>query len=140
MVTVFLDIDGADYSNMINYAIQSDVVLTNTSYICYAIDLFNGVINFNVFNASNIKDARNVAKKYLSEQLGLNILSKNLMLNPSKNSDIGYTSTLSNSFVGNIDQMNRYYNNYKYQVGCIKFNKSLVSTKIRHSWIYECYK
>lgn len=136
----FPELAGVDFQNMMNSIKQSyGAQLTKNTYICYAVDLVNSVIYFEVFDAIDLKEARNTACTYLSNTLGVKVLVKNLQLNANKNSKVAHANNLANAYIGRLNEMNKYCTYSKYLVGCVKLSSSLIHTQILDDWIYQCY-
>lgn len=126
-----------DYKNIIACINSTGYIINTTDYIYYAVDLESGIIRFDLVNASNIKEARQKARDILTKLTGEEILIKNLMLDPVKNSPITYTSNLHNSFIGEcITGYNKYYTEYRYLFGVFKPTKSIYNSELITPWHY----
>ena len=134
------ELSGADFQNMCNCIKQIyGLHPNNNTYLYYAVDLVNSVILFDTFDAADLKEARNIASNYLSDTLHTKVLIKNLKLNATKNSMVEHSYNLSNAYIGQLQDMNKYYTHNKYLVGCVKYSSSLSRTVILNDWVYQCY-
>ena len=134
------ELSGTDFQNMLDCIKQSyELQSTSHTYIYYAVDLVNSVILFDTFEAVDLKEARNIARDYLSNALHTEVLIKNLKLNANKNSKIEHAYNLDNAYIGQLQDMNKYYTYDEYLVGCVKYSNNLSRTVILDDWVYQCY-
>ena len=128
-----------DYANIIHDINNSNIHINKNSYVVYLVDLIYRTLEYEIIEANNIGDARNIAKNIISKQIEENVLVKNLMTDPIRNSRITYTNNLSNSYVGVCSPgYNSYLTHKRYLIGIFKPNIDISKCKQNCSWLRLC--